>query len=168
MTVADLLHRFCIGRPCRVIESGGAPYLVRVYLGHWRGYRLYLHHFLTSDGERWTHNHPFDGLSLVLSGAYLEEVLPWLGARLRTRRVRFFNWIPRRRLHRISRVAPHTWTLFLHGPHRQQWGFLDPVETEDDSAAVLYHNPFDQADSAGAHWWAKPGVAVYPAAGVVA
>ena len=40
--IARALHRYCIGRPCRVIPSGGAPYMIRVYLGHWRGWRLYL------------------------------------------------------------------------------------------------------------------------------
>lgn len=77
--IARALHSYCIGRPCRVIPSGGAPYMIRVYLGHWRGWRLYLHRFVSSDGERWLHDHPFAGLAVVLSGGYVEEVLPALG-----------------------------------------------------------------------------------------
>ena len=165
--VAQALHRFCTGRPCRVILSGGQPYLVRVYLGHWRGWRLYVHRFLVPDGERWLHDHPFDGLAVVLCGGYIEEVLPALGAEPRGFRRRWFNWIPQRKLHRISSVQPGTWTLFVHGPHRKLWGFLEPIETEDGLAAAwLYHNPFDQSDSGGAHWWKKPDVAIYPPAGV--
>jgi hypothetical protein len=164
--IARALHRICFGRPCRVILSGGAPYLVRVYLGHLGGWRLYLHRFLISDGERWLHDHPFNGLALVLAGGYDEEVLPALGADARTRRRRWVNWIPGRKFHRIAAVLPDTWTLFLHGPHRHAWGFLERVDTEDGSRSMLYFNPFDQSDSAGAHWWARAGVAVYPPEGL--
>lgn len=165
--VARALHRFCAGRPCRVIPSGGAPYMIRVYLGHWRGWRLYLHRFLTPDGERWLHDHPFSGLGVVLSGGYVEEVLPALGADPRGFLRRWFNWIPARKFHRISSVQPDTWTLFLHGPHRKQWGFLQTIDTDDGLvAAWMYHNPFDKKDSDGAHWWAEPDVAIYPPEGV--
>ncbi|MBK9427230.1 MAG: hypothetical protein IPN63_07550 [Gammaproteobacteria bacterium] len=156
------MHRYCAGRPCRVIDSGGGPYMVRVYVGHWGGYRAYLHRYDSADGERWLHDHPFSGLSIILSGGYVEEVLSHLGAEPRRFWRRWINWIPARKLHRISRVLPGTWTLFVHGPHRHKWGFLEPVETEDGSLSYLYFNPFDQSDSAGAHWWARPGVAAYP------
>lgn len=165
--VARALHRLCTGRPCRVIRSGDQPYLVRVYLGHLGGWRLYLHRFLVSDGERWLHDHPFDAVAVVLAGGYQEEVLPALGAAPRTRRRRWWNWIPARKFHRIAAVRPNTWTLFAHGPHRKVWGFLEPVDTEDGSVAMMYFNPFDQSDSGGAHWWARPGVAVYPPPGVM-
>lgn len=158
----SLLHRFCLGRPCRVIRSGDQPYLVRVYLASWRGWRLYLHRFLVSDGERWLHDHPFAGLALVLSGGYEEEVLPALGARPRTLRRRWWNWIPARKFHRIAAVRPNTWTLFVHGRHRNAWGFLEPVDTEDGALALLYFNPFDQSQSGGARWWEAPDCLTYP------
>lgn len=160
--ISRALHRYCTGRPCRVIDSDGGPYMVRVYVGHWRGWRMYLHRYDAADGERWLHDHPFSGLSLILSGGYVEEVLSHLGAESRGWRRRWFNWIPARKFHRISSVLPGTWTLFVHGPHRHRWGFLDRVETEDGSLAWLYHNPFGQTDSGGAHWWERPGVATYP------
>lgn len=160
------LHRLCTGRPCRVIDSGGTPYLIRIYLAHWRGWRLYLHRFVTADGERWLHDHPFSGCALVLSGGYWEEVLPALGGATWSCRRRWLNWIPCRKFHRIASVRPGTWTLFMHGPHRKTWGFLEPVETEDGTVSMLYFNPFDQSDSGGAHWWEKPDCLIYPPPGV--
>ena len=160
------LHRLCLGRPCRVIESGGKPYLVRIYLAHWRGWRVYLHRFVTSDGERWLHDHPFTGCALVLAGGYWEEVLPALGGMKRLYRRRWLNWIPGRKFHRIAAVRPGTWTLFVHGPHSKVWGFLEPVETEDCTPAMMYFNPYDQSDSNGAHWWARHDAALYPPRGV--
>lgn len=164
--IARALHRWCLGRPCRVIKSGGEPYMIRIYLTHWRGWRLYLHRFVTSDGERWLHDHPFGALAVVMAGGYVEEVLPALGAEARGYRRRLWNWIPARKFHRISSVITDTWTLFVHGPHRKGWGFLDPIETEDGATALLYHNPHDQSDSAGAHWWARPDCLSYPPEGV--
>lgn len=165
--IARALHRVCLGRPCRVIRSGDdGLYRIQVYLAHWRGWRLYLHRFLASDGERRLHDNPFDGAALVLSGGYIEELLPSLGDVPRHRMRRWWNWVPGSKFHRVACVLPNTWTLFVHGPHRKLWGFLDPVETDDDSPGWLYFNPFDQSDSGGAHWWVGAGVAVYPPAGV--
>lgn len=113
---AAALHRFCLGRPCRIIPSGGKPYLVRVYLRHWAdGSRTYLHRFVSRDAERWVHDHPFDGRSLVLSGGYVEEVLTALSADPVRYRRRWFNSVPAHKLHRIVDVEPDTWTLFHHG-----------------------------------------------------
>lgn len=161
--LAGRLHRYCLGRPCRVISPAGRPYLVRVYLWHWGGWRVYLHRFVAGDGERWLHDHPFTAAALVLTGGYDEEVLPALGLPPRIVRRRGLNWITRRKYHRIARVHSTTWTLFVHGPHNgAEWGFLEPADTHNGSVAWLYHNPLDQSDSGGAHWWDRPGVEIYP------
>lgn len=64
------LHRYCAGRPCRVIDSGGSPYLVRVYVAHLGGWRIYLHRYVSADAEHWLHDHPFKAVSEVLCGGY--------------------------------------------------------------------------------------------------
>ena len=155
--IAAWLQRFAANRPTRAIDSDGQPYLRRVYVAHWGGWRVYLHKFVGSDGERWLHDHPFNGLSVVLSGGYVEEVggewsCPALFIVSRVRR--WINFIPRHRFHRIAAVEPGTWTLFIHTPHSKGWGFLEPV---GDIDGMLYHNPFDQSDSGG-YWWQKPGI----------
>lgn len=143
-----------------MIPSGGKPYLVRVYLASWRGWRLYLHRFISADGERWVHDHPFSGVAVILRGGYDEAVVRALGAGEQIRRRRWWNRIPDHRLHRIVSVLPGTWTLFVHGRHRHRWGFLQPVS--DGKSMLVYHNPFDQSQSGGARWWEAPGCAVYP------
>ena len=155
----SLLHRFCLGRPCRVIPSGGKPYMVRVYLASWRGWRLYLHRYDGEDGKRWLHNHPFHGGSIILCGWYDEAVLRTLGAVERIRRRRWWNWIPDHRMHRIIRIRPGTWTLFLNGPHKHDWGFFERIPETNN---WLFHNPFDQAESGGARWWEEPDCLTYP------
>jgi len=114
--------------------------------------RVRLHHFVGPD-DAGHHNHPFLwSFSIVISvlwgGSYTEEVMylipngyDWAGeagksdlievfkTRIETRRVRFFNWIPNGKYHRITQLHPGlfgVWTLFVTGPRVTSWGFWDP------------------------------------------
>lgn len=147
-----LLRRLVAKRPTRLIEVAGQPYLARVYLWHCGGWRLYLHYFINEDGDRHLHDHPFHGLSVVMSGGYTEERMTLLSMPeplFRVRKVRFFNWIPARVFHRIASTQPGTWTLFLNSPHFKRWGFLTPVD-----GSVVYLNPYNEEGvGGGSHWW---------------
>ena len=70
-----LLLKISLNRPARHIDSGGRLYMYRIFLAERNGYRVYLHWFAGVDGERHVHNHPFSALSIVLRGAYREEIL---------------------------------------------------------------------------------------------
>lgn len=103
-------------------------------------WRVYLHHFLAADSEG-HHNHPSAwSFSIVLWGSYTEEVLvrpetwgctcvPLCGSVIHTRRVRWFNWIPASKYHRVTELHPGpgargVWTLFVCGPLTGRgWGF---------------------------------------------
>lgn len=106
-------------------ESGANPW------------RIYLHKFMARDSVEF-HNHPSRwSFSVVLWGSYTEEVLKvepsweplWLQPVVRTRRVRWFNWIPADKYHRITTLHPGpgargVWTLFCCGPLTGRgWGF---------------------------------------------
>lgn len=104
------------------------------------GWRVYLHRFFSGDSE--LHNHPWHwSFSVVLWGSYEEIVFdaPWddgLRGQLprgpqKTRRVRWFNWIPSARFHQITKLHPRFGvgpiTLFVSGPpHGKSWGFWVP------------------------------------------
>jgi hypothetical protein len=103
--------------------------MYRVYLASLGGWRVYLHKFVSGDGDRWLHNHPFNGLSVILSGSYLEETREASAARGRIstiKRRKWLNVIKKDNFHRIASVRDNTWTLFIHAPHCQRWGFLVP------------------------------------------
>lgn len=101
--------------------------------------RIYLHNFLTPDGDG-HHNHPWHwSFSLVLWGSYTEERLEWpfpaggnyrpcsIAPAVRSRRVRWFNWLPPGRYHRIVALHGRVWTLFFCGPLTGKgWGFWMP------------------------------------------
>lgn len=151
-----LLQKLVANRPTRLIEIDDKPYLARVYLFHRGGWRFYLHRFISADGDRFMHDHPFHGVSLVLCGAYIEERMTALSLpepQYRLRTVRFFNWLPSKTFHRIARTMGGTWTLFINAPHHKQWGFLKPLSAEGRHG-VLYVNPYDETGlGQGSHWW---------------
>jgi hypothetical protein len=137
----------------RHILRDGAPYLDRYSLrkqgpsGH-NPWRAYLHAFHAPDQPD-HHNHPSKwSFSIVLWGSYTEEIREWEdyvtgemlppdpdGLRdgvLRTRRVRWFNFITADKYHRITELHPGpgasaVYTLFFCGPlSGRGWGFWRP------------------------------------------
>lgn len=122
----------------------GGDYLHRWYITPWSGaYRdddqlpagkrwwqrivtslpgIYLHIFYRSDYDRALHDHPWDSVSVVLSGGYFEHTPP-----------RGSQWRPpgsvivRRAedLHRVQLPSEFACavTLFITGRRRRQWGF---------------------------------------------
>lgn len=124
--------------PCKQIDINGRPYMQRYYAGETSdGHDLWIHRFLSCDGERHQHNHPFEAQSAVLDGGYVEEMpdddylrLPsplcppkdlveaiyrgesWHSENYNARPISVFDW------HRIASVEPETWTLFIVAPQR--------------------------------------------------
>lgn len=132
-------------------------------------WRVYLHHFLARDSDDF-HNHPSKwGFSVVLWGSYTEEVLEpdhkctWHQRNptllegypdydfcmegscrefvVRARKVRWFNWIPASKYHRITHLHPGpgargVWTVFVCGPLTGRgWGFYVPGQGHVDHSA---------------------------------
>lgn len=81
-----------------------------------------LHHIVRSDAGRELHDHPFDFVSWLLTGGYL-EVRPD-GSHWRRR----WSLVRRRAedLHRVVVVKP-VWTFVITGPWRREWGFQTPT-----------------------------------------
>lgn len=96
----------------------------------WFGIRV--HHILRSDADKHMHDHPWDFISILLTGGYTEllprtDVTPELAARMRPVKRRHPRWsIVRHKaedLHRLILDEP-VWTLVLTGPKRRSWGFM--------------------------------------------
>ena len=98
------------------------PYMYRWRLIRTPWFGLYLHKVVRDDSDRDLHDHPFDFISLVLSGGYLEEFAdgttlhrrPWTVVRRQAER-----------LHRVMLTESRrpAWTLVWLGSHRREWGF---------------------------------------------
>lgn len=87
----------------------------------------YLHRIERPDNVRAEHTHPWTNAELwVLRGGYVEQRSGYL----RGRGAGAHSVLLAEDTHRITDVAPNTWTLFRAGPkHAKSWGFLQPDGT---------------------------------------
>lgn len=154
---SQLLFKISAFCRCRVINGPDhKPYLERYHLFRLPfGYRVYLHRFVSSDPGRGLHNHPWNrAVSFVLSGKY-EEIRMMdaqHGNAVIKRQVSAgnLNWINGSIFHRINLTENHEcWTLFVHSPNAQPWGFL---QHEDRRFAFHDHNQVVQQAS-NPLWW---------------
>jgi hypothetical protein len=85
---------------------------------------VYLHHIMKSDDDRAFHDHPWDNMTVVLSGLYL-EVRPGMETTVRSEGdVVFRRAEDRHRLH-MPKTVVGAWTLFITGPKVRDWGFWE-------------------------------------------
>lgn len=133
----------------RVIPRLNNPYLARHYFiqpspdgkdDHLPG--VLLHKFISSDAPNELHNHPWEwALSIILSGRYYEcrsfgrLIVPEEGEAERRytlgpKQDRVFepfdvNILMANDFHRVELIGGGpVWTLFVHGPRVQSWGFV--------------------------------------------
>lgn len=132
--------------PSTTITVDGKPYLTRYYpLFMKRDFgwgNVYVHHFRSSDQEHELHDHPWSGLSFVLSGGYREwrrvGVSEIVGnpARYLMNPSRYlvvgrdvrpftFNLIRATDFHRVDLIDEKrgAWTLFFAGRRVKDWCF---------------------------------------------
>lgn len=121
----------------RIIYRENRPLIVRYYLCSTRwiddipwlnwlrslSFNVVIHHMHESDDDG-LHDHPWNWCSFVLSGGYFEETPTgrhwrWPG-HLRFRSANSFH-----RLVLDPNLERGCWTIFIMGPRKREWGFLD-------------------------------------------
>jgi hypothetical protein len=132
-TAMEILRGF--RDPDLVIAPDGNPYLYR-----WHVLRsssvanIYFHVQVANDPERPLHDHPWDNMSVILSGGYREiisssEGEPTPGSiYVATRQAREVIHRRAKQAHRLELPygVPYTMTLFTTGPKIHNWGFWYP------------------------------------------
>ncbi len=123
----------------RVIGDGYTTYMVRITLLLTPWFSVKLHRIYRPDGQRELHDHPWAFLSILLWGAYAEDV-PHSRADftpVRQQWIHWWNWKAATDAHSIRELSRRpVWTLVLTGPKRRTWGFY-----VDGGAAWV---PFDE------------------------
>jgi hypothetical protein len=94
------------------------PY-VRRWVFECRWFSLRLHHWLASDDQRHFHDHPWDYLTIVLRGGYV-DVGPEGQRRLWAPTFAFYR---AEHQHSVVVNPGGAWTLLITGPERRPWGF---------------------------------------------
>lgn len=140
------LYEFAARR--RPDQSLTDPATGRHYLDRWILNRSdagveYLHRFNGPDPNRAPHDHPYDFVSVILDGGYIEET----GAGDATRTVtRSRGDVILRRAedpHSITQILKpgHTWSLVMGGIRFRQWGFHTADGWIDWETYIRDHEP---------------------------
>lgn len=154
--IRRLLYGFAARLPCRLIyRDERHPYLERYFLFQVGHITVYLHRFVAADADKEVHDHPWRALAVCLAGSYREErVVLDSGNGWQSTHRRIFpgrlNLLGLRDFHRIAQTKPETWTLFIHGRRRKEWGFLDTWLNEKGERITVYRPP---SRKTAVDWW---------------
>lgn len=165
MITNDYMLKLTANMPMKQIDVNGKPYMQRYFAGTTADdYDIFIHRFLSADGEEHLHSHPRDSYSLVITGGYNEETgcevgSVWLPPKVFVlqdvltfpimisavdffgRHISVFDW------HRITSVEPETWSMFIVGPYILPfWCFKE----KDGTITPVASSPRD--------WWKSCGV----------
>ncbi len=114
------------GLVCRVVIPSypdRTPYLIRWKVSLPFGFAIYLHKILKSDVDRDMHDHPWNFLSILVWGSYVEET-PNNNRRLK----QWFNFHWATDSHRVELfkrdgVEIPVYTIILRGKRVREWGY---------------------------------------------
>lgn len=124
--------------PDVTIAPDGTPYIYRWWLKQRDTTgdtgNLYLHIQVADDPERPLHDHPWDNMSVILSGGYDETMFvyhPTVSRMTRHLRRRAGDVVFRKaaEAHHLKLLPgePYTITQFATGPYIKPWGFYGPA-----------------------------------------
>lgn len=144
MRIPEPLRLALLAYAERIMDERPPDFILNGYMDRWffaeRGQKcnIYLHRFRGNDSDRALHDHPFDSVSTILKGSYIEffhweplEIMPD-GKYLTLPFVRFQGEVierPAATMHRVGGIKPgqEVISLFAVGERIRDWGFLDPI-----------------------------------------
>jgi len=83
-------------------------------------FNLYVHAIYRSDEDMHMHDHPWDFISVILKGGYIENVLH----STRAFKPGDINVHKAEDVHKLTLLTSPTWTFVLTGRSRRVWGYL--------------------------------------------
>jgi hypothetical protein len=139
----DLIHKIAafykrIGK-YKVIMGRENPdklYLERHYLlfpmswEKFMPFNVYLHRFHESDDEAWNvlHDHPWNWISIILTGKYMETKKTENGFSFHERKAGSIRFGKADDAHRVDLITDpeveEIWTIFITGRRFRDWGFV--------------------------------------------
>lgn len=111
------------GKPHFIVGGIERPYTLRWHLiprNKWLC--IYLHKFLRDDDDRALHDHPWNFVSIMLSGAYHEHT----DDSVITRSAPSIAYRSADHRHRVELISKSCWTIIFRGRVIREWGFWCP------------------------------------------
>lgn len=110
-----------------IVSKEGVRHFRRWRLFWTPWFAIYLHHIEQSDKDKDPHNHPWNFVSLVLWGGYVETLYDYKerqgwDVRILTRMITSLCYRSRKQFHKFKLICP-TWTLVFTGKDYGEWGY---------------------------------------------
>ena len=119
--LGDLIYNHKDKEPDEIIHNKNGDYLHRWFIQKDREKgNVYLHRFIGDDDDRALHDHPWESVSYILYGVYLE----YLPNEVIYRHQGDIIFRDMTTPHRVELVTKEAWTLFITGPRKRDWGFI--------------------------------------------
>ncbi len=113
-------------KPDMCIGGEKNPYIRRWYVISTPLFRIYLHNMLRDDDDRALHDHPWNNISIILKGGFVEHTPRGSYSRIPLS-VTFRKATAAHRLElRHHAGVRSSWSLFLTGRYQRKWGFHCP------------------------------------------
>lgn len=95
------------------------PYLDRLYIIRCKWFSVRFHKILMSDMDRHLHDHPWNWVTFMVKGAYVETTEKG------SRKVRagMVNGHKATTPHKLTLLSKEVWTVFITGRETREWGF---------------------------------------------
>lgn len=164
-TIHKLLMLLTSAMPAKAIDLNGRHYIERYHVLSLGKLTILLHRYLGADGDHHLHDHPHKwSLGIPLTGGYEEEKLVAMEpskAHTKMRSIRPWRWnfIGTLGFHRIARVQPGTWTLFITYNRFKYWGELrQEVSTRPEvdyglKVSALRYAPMPDTSPTNSDWY---------------
>lgn len=121
----------------------GSKYMNRWRFIHRKHFGIRVHQIVRDDDDRALHDHPFDFVSVILRGGYIEQTADGKKTKYKPGQILFrsASALHRLDLNRNERgeVIP-AWTLVFRGPVLRRWGFLHVPEGAWEDADDSFNN----------------------------
>lgn len=95
-----------------------------------RYFSIYIHHIYKADQDKHLHNHPWNYVSMVIKGSYLEQSVAGVNHIMPFS----FNYAKRNRFHKILKLNDEkVISIFITGKRHKTWGYnVDNFYIEHD------------------------------------
>jgi hypothetical protein len=136
--------------PCDRLIADGAEYMRRYYLSYGRSRHARFHHIVASDPQPDLHDHPWDFVSKLLTGTYIEHTpdgtVTYTAPCTIVRKAEH--------LHQLELPDGPVWSYVVTGRLRRTWGFAteggwQPWNTYREAGGVAGCQPPDSAIQPG-------------------
>lgn len=111
----------------KIVSKEGVLHFKRFAVVECKWFNIYIHTILKADEDPHLHDHPWDYVSLVLKGSFLEGSVDKNKDSVMTALVRgSISMQKAERFHKIvmlSLASKMVKTLFFTGPRRREWGY---------------------------------------------